>query len=600
MRIKSISLQNFLSFKKTKLELLDNALDKPNIYIISGINYDNIDENTDESSNGSGKSAFIGESVMYSIFGKGLRGTKQKLKLNEMIMHGCTQMANDVEYFIKEDDEDRVLKISRTKKDKTSTTNFEIDGETKSKRLKKLSDQDIKQYVDLESDTFSQIVVYYKDNLNLLSMNYSQRIEFFKKLIKLDLIDEYYEKTKSFKDYNNKILEQMLLNKKNTEEIIEIIDENKEKYEKFLKSKIKDIDIEIDELNEKTFDDIEQFEDELSELKLELKALTKELNELSNNNLTNKNDADRIEREIKKINALSGASCPTCKQEVNPKYVEKIVENYKLEYNTFNDNIKNNNIKIKSIEKDKTKVETKVEKVSDIIYNIQSEISSHNQKLKNLNNEKTKLVNEIKNISEENNSVDKNKYKIKLNCIIKGIETRSNWKEQSEYWLNMFAPKSLLRASIIRKYIVILSDIFEYYISKLYNNEIIGKITIDDDGNIDITLYKDGFETNYWQLSSGERKRVDASMMLSLYEFTSFINPHLPKFIILDEVLDSLDKKGIKSVMNTIYDIQTRHNIDVFLISHIPINMEELPTNIRLRNILVSKKNKTSSVEFIN
>jgi hypothetical protein len=98
--------------------------------LINGINYDN---DTNESSNGSGKSAFISESLMFNIYGRGLRGSKQKVKLNEMIRHGAKEMLNSVEYFISEDNANQILKIKRTKSEKTSSTEIEIDGESKQK-----------------------------------------------------------------------------------------------------------------------------------------------------------------------------------------------------------------------------------------------------------------------------------------------------------------------------------------------------------------------------------------------------------------------------------------------------------------------------------
>jgi len=156
-----------------------------------------------------------------------------------------------------------------------------------------------------------------------------------------------------------------------------------------------------------------------------------------------------------------------------------------------------------------------------------------------------------------------------------------------------------LRSAIIRKYVTILSDIFEYYISKLYNNEILGKITIDDDGQIDIILYKDGYETNYWQMSSGERKRIDIAMILSLYEFTSYINPNMPKFLILDEIYDALDYPGIVVVTETLLDMQKRHGIDLFIITHIPLPMENIPETVLVKNILVTKKDKCSTVKYL-
>jgi hypothetical protein len=130
----------------------------------------------------------------------------------------------------------------------------------------------------------------------------------------------------------------------------------------------------------------------------------------------------------------------------------------------------------------------------------------HEQSVNGINKQIKKLNNDINNIKIESlNSEDKNKYEKKLKSIEKAILIRTDWKNAIEYWFNLFSPKSLLRASIIRKYVILLSDIFEYYILNLYIMKL-WENRNDDDSNIDFILYKDKYETNYWQMSSGEKK----------------------------------------------------------------------------------------------
>jgi ABC-type dipeptide/oligopeptide/nickel transport system ATPase subunit len=71
----------------------------------------------------------------------------------------------------------------------------------------------------------------------------------------------------------------------------------------------------------------------------------------------------------------------------------------------------------------------------------------------------------------------------------------------------------------------------------------------------------------------------------------------MPKFLILDEIFDSLDAPGITSVLDTLIDVQNRHNIDLFLISHIAIPINT--TNLNVKNILVSKKDKISTAKIL-
>ena len=599
MRIKSIKLKNFLSFGNVNLNLIQNINDDPTLYVIDGINYDN---DSEDASNGSGKSALIGESITYNIYGKGLRGTRTKVRLNDMIKYGCQNMFNEVEYLIETSDGPKSLVITRSKQlDGASTVNVSIDGEEKTKRTKRLSDKDIKLFINILPEVFSQVIIYYRDNINLLSMNYGQRLDFFKNVIDLSLIDDYYNKIKDFKNMNDRFLDKLTYNYKNTKEIIDIVDENRDKYKIYLESKLNELYNELKILESKKFEDTESLETKLSELDKQLGELDKVILDCQSNITYTRKNMDKLEKELKKIDSLVDVECPTCKQYVPKKHIDSISERYKNELNTLSNelNILLNrldeaNAEKRKINKDKSDLKEKIDKINNAkILN--------KQNIKNIKIEINKLENEIKELQNtSDNTVDKNKYEKRLEAITKAINIRNNWKQNSEYWYNLFAPKSLLRSAIIRRYINVLSDIFEYYVSKLYNNEILSKIEIDDDGQIDILLYKDNFETNYWQMSSGERKRIDIAMMFSLYEFTSYLNPNIPRFLILDEIFDSLDYPGIRAVTEALLDVQQRHKVDLFVISHIPLPLEDLNTSTKIKHILVTKRDKTSVVESIS
>ena len=602
MRLSKIELNNFMSFKSDTIELTNDINEKPTIYIIDGINYDSDVEN-ESSSNGSGKSTLIGESVMYNIFGRGLRGNKQKVKLNEMIRNGSSKMSNIITYLINDEDNNQSnLIIERNKSIKgSSSVDVNIDGETKTKRTKRLSDKDIKMFINLTPEVFSQVVVYYHDNINLLAMNYGQRLDFFKNMVDLTLIDDYYEKAKNFKTSNERMLEKLYMSKKNTEEIISIVEDNKDEYIDYLNKKLDDLNEKLKEAESVEVSDVGEYKDLINTKKDELDSLTNEYNSKHELILIARNNLDKIEKEINRFSKLSGVKCPTCHQMVTGEYVDTISKSYISEQNEFQLIIQTNQKDTAELNSQIKDVKNSIDNYQNIINKINTELKLKEQNIRNINNDISKIKKDILNVNnKKEDKVDKSKYELKLVGLNKAIKIREEWVESTDYWYNIFSPKSLLRSAIIRKYIAILSDIFEYYISKLYNNEILAKITISDDGDIDINIYYNGYETNYWQMSSGERKRIDISMMLSLYEFNSYINSNMPKFLIMDELLDSLDSIGIDSVIDTLVDVQKRHNIDLYLVSHIPIPLENIPETTNIKRILVTKKDKTSTVKYID
>ena len=114
MRLKKIKNKNFCSFEDTELELLQNSSDKNAIYLIHGINKDITDDSPEETSNGSGKSTIIGESVTFNLFNRPLRGDKKKSKIDQLIkrqditntVKGKSKgsvLFNEVEYFVNDD-----------------------------------------------------------------------------------------------------------------------------------------------------------------------------------------------------------------------------------------------------------------------------------------------------------------------------------------------------------------------------------------------------------------------------------------------------------------------------------------------------------------
>ena len=599
MRIKSINISNFLSYENANIEFNHDSADSPKIYVIDGMNLDS----GDDGSNGSGKSSLVSESVFYNIYGRGLRGSKQRLKLNDMVRHGADKMSNTVKYYVSNGDDISELTITRTKvADGGSTTSLSVDGDEKTKRIKRLSDKDIKLFVDMSPDVFSQVVMYYKDNITLLEMNYGQRLDFFKTIIDLSVIDDYYIATRDFKIENEKKVYELELKVKNIADIIEVLSKDANSYIKFVTERISKLKEELAIVTATEVYDTKSLNEQKEALNAEIKEINNRANEIQAKIVFENKCASKIKDEAEKIEKLGGADCPVCKQFVDKQYVSRIIDAYSVEIDNIVENVKKITVEKNEIN---ALLAEKNKEYSALNNRINEAITSNRirqNKIVTLETEIKKLENDLNAKSNDTQNVTENKksFLVKLEGYNKALETRRTWQADVEYWYEMFAPKSLLRSAIIKQYIAMLSDTFEYYISSLYNDEIIGRMTVNDDGQIDIILYKDGYEANYWQLSSGEKKRISIALMLSLYEFTSMLNNNMPKFIVADEIFDSLDNLGRISVMETLIDVQKRHNIDLFLISHIDIPVDSVPENIEVKHVLVTKKDKISSAKIVD
>lgn len=601
MRIKSIRLQNFLSYADSELIVHQTPDELPTIYIIDGLNLDV--ENDGNAGNGTGKSAFFSESIFYNIYSMGLRGNKKRFKVTDMVRYGTENMSNIVEYFIKNDNDYSDLKISRSKKiDGANTVSVVIDNDEKTKRTKRLSDKDIKSFIDLVPDVFSQIVMYYKDNITLLEMNYGQRLDFFKTIIDLSIMDDYYNAARDFRIDNDKKLFELELQIKNCNDVIEILSKDSNKYLSFVENQVNELTNKLTAAKNEALIDTDALEEEKNNISDIINKYNKQANEIQAKIVYENRCASSIKEEALKIKELSGAVCPTCKQNVPNEYVDVVIKKYLEQINVIINNVNKLNAEKTNIEQILNENSRKLSEINEK-YNkaiTANRIRANN--IQTIQNELNKYQRELEKIksNEDNKSTEsKEYYEQQLIELQNEYNKRQEYQEDTNYWYEMLAPTSLFRSTIIKKYVNLLSDTFEYYISSLYNSEIVGKILVNDDGQIDIVLFKDGYEANYWQLSSGEKKRISIALMLSLYEFTTALNPNTPQFIVADEIFDSLDISGRTAVMETLIDVQKRHKIDLFLISHVSIPTEIIPEETPIKYVLVTKKNKISTVSYI-
>jgi len=72
----------------------------------------------------------------------------------------------------------------------------------------------------------------------------------------------------------------------------------------------------------------------------------------------------------------------------------------------------------------------------------------------------------------------------------------------------------------------------------------------------------------YHLLSSGQKKRVDLSVFLSLYQLYQVTSVHFNSFVFFDEVFDSLDDTGKESMKMWLDSFSKIKNKQIFVITH--------------------------------
>ncbi len=605
MRIKKIKNKNFCSFEDIELELLTSNDEKNIIYIIDGINKDISEDKPEETSNGSGKSSVIGESVTFSLFNRPLRGGKKKIKIDDLIKRDAEEVEgkkknginlfNEVEYFVGDD----ILSITKTKKKNSSTASTEVklNGKDQSKRLRSLTNDDIIEFLGIPFDVFSQTSANYTDNDNFIAMNYTQRIDLFKKIISIEFMDEIFDKIDKWNKKSTKELDNIEGDIREKNIYISLMKKNKDDMKKYIQDKIKDLKKELkeNELKKKDLINVSEYEEKIEVINDKISKIKDSINELNSVIDTNDREIDKIKKEITKVTKLKETECNNCGQLVSGKYVEEKVTELNKNITTYtknNEAVKKqlsilNDGTIELLQKEKKENQNKIyenqkleSSISSVEKKLLSDIAKNEKELKNIiptdEDGISNAESELKELEER---------KDKLEKIL----------EKSRVLRDLFNHKSNLRSAIYNKYISLVSDLFSHYISKLYNNELISYLSINEEGEIDIVILKDEQEISYWTLSSGERARFNLAIFLALFNFVQCVATNPPSFLILDEPFVNMDLQGHKLALEAIKEIYNDMGVDIFIISHTYIPVEEFDDDTVIKKIHVVKENGIST-----
>ncbi|HOD61349.1 MAG TPA: hypothetical protein PKG96_04430 [Bacilli bacterium] len=598
MKIKSMKLRDFLSFEKVDLKLHNTHDEPPSIFLVVGKNYDQ-SEDSDESRNGAGKSSFLCENLSYNLFGKPLRGGKGKVKIDDLIRKGQDDMVNEISYFLEDGSE---LLISRSRNEKgINSVKVNHDKKDITKRTKRLSDKDIREFMNISFDVFAQCIVNYADTTGFMYLNYGNRLDLIKQIIEMEFLDELSIKAKTFAQVNERILKSLELKRNYVIEHLELIKKNKDIQIEFLQNKINELTGELNSVKEEGFKlpELKKFDNDINELESELKKIRKEKSDFESQEFHFQSLIKKHKKEKEELQKLSSSKCPKCFQLVDEKYVDQFSKSMDELIQEFSNSIETLQKSIQLVIKQEKETETKLSKIKKEKESVSRSHQILKTKYESLKKEITKWEKELKNTNSVGQTDNQSEYEKKLDGINKAISIRTNWRLPSNYFSDILNPKSTLRSALYKKYIVILSDMFEYYMNKVFNGQMIGTIDIDKDSNIDPVFLKDKQLIPYWLLSSGERRRVDMSLCLAFFEFVSHSSHNMPKYLVLDEPFSNLDMMGIKQCVAVLVDIHKRHNLDIFIVTHTTFPQEILDQSVNLKTIEIIKKNGISTVKLI-
>ena len=577
--IKKIEVQNFRSIQtKMTLEI------KPGLFSIEGINLDE-----PSSKNGSGKSSLC-TSLIWCLTGNTLT--------NEVLADEVVNIkaGKDCRVTVYIDSHLGDIKVMRTRKDSEFGNNLFLFINEEDVSCHKIADTQnkINQLMKLPFDLMRSTIIMTSDMKSAFSdLTPQQRIQTLESIRDYSVWDKVRDiANNDIKEYNKNIKENELsisnlegslntYNKTLVDETVELnalqntfnaqnIQENIAKCTKRnaeISTTIDSLTKTLQELKEQVTVEQSNKNDELLNIQNEASVLILEKTKLEAKKTSLDKDLDTINKWF--IND----TCPTChrklertEEQINEKNTQKEalikeITNIDIEIYEKNKLIQDKRVLWSNVHKELLKeIESKK--------NAQENINTYEKKLNEFQKEYTE--NE-KQILIENNklmtfSQQVSKKQESINKYTKEIENLTNKKQElininntleekrqlSDYFYKLLGSKGELRPYLLNKDIQYLNACMQKYIHTFFKNT---DVELKLNGaTIEININSNGIRKSVSSLSGGEKKRLNISIQLALYDLirsTSQINFNI---LCLDEVESQLDPLGCQQLIEIIED----------------------------------------------
>lgn len=603
--IKKLEIQNFRSIQKQiTLEF------KKGLYSVEGINLDE-----PSSFNGAGKSTLV-SALYWCLTGNTL--TNEALAddvVNSKINKDCR-----VTLYLETTDSD--IKITRTRKDTEYGNDLLLFVNDQDLSCHKIAEtqQRINQLITLPFDILSSTIIMTGDMKSAFSeLSPQQRIQVLESIRDYSLWDKVREEAnKDIKGYNKEVQDKNLVVSSLSGSLLtyqKMLDTQLQNKENKIKNfNLEEINKNINTLEQENLNIINEIADLNNKLALSktkvLQDNSKVLEEMNNiMNLANKLKLEKqqLEFNITQINKEIGIidswfkndTCPTChrKLERSEKDISENTnkkEEYLKQINDLQQKISkidsdiiekrvewsNKNKSISNLEDEKKKANAETEAYNKEINLKNNQLSINNNKIYTLNLEKNNHEKEILKFD-----TDIKEYTLKIEDITNQI---SQIKEEikkieykcklSTYYYKLLGSKGELRPYLLNQDIMYLNSCMQKYIAKFFKNTNV-KLGLNG-ANIDIIITtNDNLQKNVASLSDGEKKRLNLSIQLALYDLIKSVARVEFDTLWLDEVETKLDPIGCRQLIEIIED-KSEELDNVFWITNNVTVKENIPNKI--------------------
>ena len=544
MKILHLKWKNFMSYGNKFYEL--DFQDQHSLSLICG-------------QSGAGKST-LAHIICFALYGK-----VQNKKISDL----PNRLNQNLEVEIDIECSGKFIKIYRA----LNPEKFKVDMKDNSDISDKAGKKNIQQYLE---DEIYQIPYHIFNNIISLSINDFKSFIRMTPKDKREIIDKIFGLS-----LVNKMSELLKLELKETKEIensnnIKIrslndqIDQTKNHLEKLTN--------EIKENNEERIKEISEALVKIDSFEIKLQKSIRNYRKDENNYIGSIEELTKERQKYKtllskiedKIELYKNSQCPECGSDLHTQEHTQIFEQYQQRYETYQ-------TKSTELLTNITQIKTKVSEIQDKRYETESKLNKIVTNKRILIFEKTNLekpeVNNDEQTSTLTNIINESESKLE---IIKTeqdkISKEINFLKIVEETLGEKGLKQLAIQTIIPNLNIAINVL-------LKNLNLDYKLFFDNEFEAHISHY--GVEINIGTLSTGEQKRLDFAVLVSILKMLKMKYADL-NLLIIDEIFASVDTVVVYEIVKILDDISGMLDLNIMIINHAPIDNAAFTHLIRI------------------
>lgn len=270
----------------------------------------------------------------------------------------------------------------------------------------------------------------------------------------------------------------------------------------------------------------------------------------------------------KKIDLYNQDKCPTCETPFTDKRFSLLKENLNENYTKKQTSLEALGPSGEKYDESQTKVQEAIDKINEYILQIRTSFNTLNNEVDKLKKEKPVEFASMENIISKNTISVKKKEDEK-------VDTDDKYKYLSI--LEEMYSDSGVKKRIMESYLPTLNKEIEFTLSELHF-----PYSLKFNSEFEPILEHLGIDINVETLSTGEKKRVDLAVLISIIRMLKRKYPALNIFM-LDEVLSSIDGDGIYDIIGLLQRTAKELRMNIFIINHSPLPIEHFSYKIEIQ-----------------